>query len=484
MKSWLIRNKRYAVALFVIIQAFLVASYFLSKPDAPLLFSRIISPTTIPSDTEYLVAYTEDPYSDVTVAGRDLFPLYDLLFSRFLSFEKGYFQPDILRSWSMLSSEGEKQIWHLSIRDDVFFHNGRPLTREDILYSLAIAQSRIPALEKSSFTFLDDYTIEVTTSDPSLIMTLSSFFIVPREHMEGDMTGSGPFMAIADRPDGSDTRMVTLVPSAHQSLEKPRTTIEVEIFSSPHRFIARAVEHMKQKHVMTMTNIPAEYAPTFRQYCFVDESYDLQPLFFLKNRRSSVFDAHIDSIVSYVLQTEKVSIKNLVPNAFLLTQFASPGVQGYQPDITVFSSGGSAPETAYGTKLTAYASYDTLPILSFLAGHLNAFGISLDIIPVDESSLQEAIRQHLGDLYLVTYNYNERPTLASLYEAIFSDNGVFFTGLPGTETADRLIGEYHAATTIFNEEKVIKNMVPELTTDIGYPLFDRVRVNAVCGEQS
>ncbi len=483
MKSWLIRNKRYAVALFIVIQAFLVASYFLEKPDVSLFFSRIISPTALPLDTEYLAVYTEDPYGDVITPNRDLFPLHDFLFSRFISFKNGYFQPGILGSWSMLSSERENQTWHLSIRDDVFFHNGRPLNPEDILYSLSVARLRIPALEKSSFTFLDDYTIEVVTSDPSIVMTLSSFFIVPKDHKEGDMTGSGPFMAIADRSDGSDARIVTLVPAAHQTLEKPRTTIEVEIFSSPHRFIARAVEHMKQKHTMTMANIPAEYAPTFRQYCFVDELYDLQPLFLLKNRRSTVFDARIDSIVSYVLQTEKVSIKNLVPNAFLLTQFASPGVQGYQPDITVFSSKGSAPETAYGTKLTAYASYDTLPILSFLAGHLNAFGVSLNIIPVDESALQKAIRQHLGDVYLVTYDYNERPTLASFYEAIFSDDGVLSTGLPGTETADALIGEYHAANTIFNEENVVKKMVPELDTDIGYPLFDRVRVNAVCGEQ-
>ncbi len=68
-------------------------------------------------------------------AGED-YIVYDLVYDSLLNIDlEGNFQPEVATDWSV-SDDG--LTWTLTIRDDITFHDGTPLTAEDVVYSLTL----------------------------------------------------------------------------------------------------------------------------------------------------------------------------------------------------------------------------------------------------------------------------------------------------------------------------------------------------------
>ncbi len=75
-----------------------------------------------PTSTRGLESWTED------------FIIYDLVYDSLVDLDlEGNFQPEVATDWSV-SDDG--LTWTLTIRDDITFHDGTPLTAEDVVYSL------------------------------------------------------------------------------------------------------------------------------------------------------------------------------------------------------------------------------------------------------------------------------------------------------------------------------------------------------------
>jgi peptide/nickel transport system substrate-binding protein len=107
---------------------------------------------------------------------------------------------DLATDWSV-SDDG--RTWTVSIRDDVTFHDGEPLTAADVAYTYETAASRgglVDLADLASAVVLDDTTVELTLTQPrsTFLAQLTTVGIVPAHaHGEGygrDPVGSGPFV--------------------------------------------------------------------------------------------------------------------------------------------------------------------------------------------------------------------------------------------------------------------------------------------------
>lgn len=116
-------------------------------------------------------------------------------------------EPALATEWT---TSDDSLTWTFTLRDDVVFHNGRPLTAADVVYSLerirdpevgAGPSYRLAAVD--TITALDDHTVEITVTAPTpnlltLIGGYKGMAIVAEENVaDGSIDihpiGTGPF---------------------------------------------------------------------------------------------------------------------------------------------------------------------------------------------------------------------------------------------------------------------------------------------------
>ncbi|MEX2536833.1 MAG: ABC transporter substrate-binding protein [Trueperaceae bacterium] len=122
-------------------------------------------------------------------------------------------EPALAESWKV-SEDG--LIYTFMLRDDVTFHNGRPMTAADVVYSFErIMAEETASPQASRFNVVsgaravDDHTVEFSLSEPfaPFLSNLTNLSVVPREVIEehGDLqqvaVGTGPFMLGEIVPD-------------------------------------------------------------------------------------------------------------------------------------------------------------------------------------------------------------------------------------------------------------------------------------------
>ena len=137
--------------------------------------------------------------------------LYNLVYDALLNIDlEGNFQPKVASDWSV-SDDG--LTWTLTIRDDITFHDGTPLTADDVVYSLTLFRDTLdfPYLPSylTPFTTIeavDATTVTLTSEAPvaAFDYRMPAMFILPKHIWEAvddpitfpndEMIGSGPFV--------------------------------------------------------------------------------------------------------------------------------------------------------------------------------------------------------------------------------------------------------------------------------------------------
>lgn len=135
--------------------------------------------------------------------------MYNLMYDSLLNIDlEGNFQPEIATEWSV-SDDG--LTWTLTIRDDVVFHDGEPLTAEDVVFSLTLYRDTeaFPFLPSYLTPFTDIQAVDATTITMTAEAPVAAFeyrlpamYVLPQHIWEGvdattftndEMIGSGPF---------------------------------------------------------------------------------------------------------------------------------------------------------------------------------------------------------------------------------------------------------------------------------------------------
>ncbi len=140
-----------------------------------------------------------DPCSDSTSGSTSIFPLlYSFLF---VPDDEGRLEPDLALRWD---HDAESSSWSIQLRNDAFFHDGRPVTSRDVEYSLLrfFKNERpcvfplIDGITRSSETSLS---IRLKEGEAGFLMKIWDIPIVqdPGEASscaDNRPVGSGPFM--------------------------------------------------------------------------------------------------------------------------------------------------------------------------------------------------------------------------------------------------------------------------------------------------
>ncbi|HYG72524.1 MAG TPA: ABC transporter substrate-binding protein [Actinomycetota bacterium] len=140
----------------------------------------------------------------------EAFTLYELVYDTPVAVTAdGAFVPELASDWEV-SDDG--LVWTLTIRDDVTFHDGEPLTAEDVAFSIELYRDNdaFPFLPSYAAPFVDvevpdDTTVVLTTEEPiNTFEPYMAFIYVVPEHVwselddpvgfeNEEMVGSGPF---------------------------------------------------------------------------------------------------------------------------------------------------------------------------------------------------------------------------------------------------------------------------------------------------
>lgn len=175
-------------------------------PDAELRVAFLITPVSL------------DPHSERHVGDRHaLYPIWDTLVQLA---DDGSVQPSVAESWEF-NEAGD--VLTFTLRDDVVFHDGTPVTAEAVKLSIERLQtsdevslsvaSSVDEIE--SVEAPDDTTLVINLSSPSAVVLVDlaamAGAIINPEYLDADLTvppaeaGSGPFVVSDFTPDVSVT---------------------------------------------------------------------------------------------------------------------------------------------------------------------------------------------------------------------------------------------------------------------------------------
>ena len=153
----------------------------------------------------------------------EAYTLYELVYDTPIAYTReGDFVPELATEWS--SSE-DGLTWTLTIRDDAVFHDGTPVTAEDVAFSMQLYKDTedFPYLPSYASYFEtieapDETTVVLTTAEPigNFESNIVFMYVLPRhvwEEVEDpvafeneEMIGSGPFM-LTENEQGTFTRL-------------------------------------------------------------------------------------------------------------------------------------------------------------------------------------------------------------------------------------------------------------------------------------
>jgi len=151
------------------------------------------------------------------------YTLYELVYDTPINIDaNGAYKPELATDWSV-SDDG--LTWTLTIRDDATFHDGEPVTAEDVAFSIQLYKDTedFPYLPSYASYFetieaTDDTHVVLTTADPlgNFEANMVFMYVLPKHIWEGvddpvafdnaEMIGSGPFK-LAENSQGEFTQL-------------------------------------------------------------------------------------------------------------------------------------------------------------------------------------------------------------------------------------------------------------------------------------
>ena len=225
--------------------------------------------------------------------------------------EKLEIEPSLAASWEVLSPT----VWRFHLREGVKFHNGAPLTADDVIASFTRVsdpasplRGNLPAYKGS--TKVDDLTVDVelTPNYPLLLNDLTNIVIFDKEWLvannaekptdfgkgvEGYATnhanGTGPFMITERKPDAQ-----TVFVRNPDWWDKPRHNIDKIIFT-PITSPATRVAAMLSGEIDFTNNAPLQDLPRLQASgdLKVLATNELRTLFYLFNWGDKLQDSDV-----------------------------------------------------------------------------------------------------------------------------------------------------------------------------------------------
>lgn len=320
-----------------------------------LSFFRVQVPAVGGSYTEGVVGTIQrlNPiYAPLSDAEMDL---SRLLFSGLMRIDsKGRLVSDIAANYTL--SE-DKKLYTFTLRNDVFWHDGEPLTAKDVAYTIETIQrpeSASPLLVSFQgviVTVVDDYTITFTLSEPfPAFLNALTVGIIP-EHIWSDTAlatlpivqknlqpvGTGPFAL--DKLIKDENGVITRVELDRfgDYYRQPPFLKELNfVFFTEYEGDGGVIAALRQGQVDGLHAIPNELKDRVARRGM--ELYTLQfsqyTALFLNQQNSALKQSAVRDALSLAIDKERLLKEAIDNNGFVIDGPLLPGFPGYTEDAT------------------------------------------------------------------------------------------------------------------------------------------------------
>lgn len=226
-------------------------------------------------------------------------------------------------------------IWEFRLRPDVQFHNGSPLTVDDVIFSLNKAKNDTSSGVKdlasgiAEVKKIDEKIFQIITvsPDPLLLSKLSSILIFPKSEVPGESVGTGPY-----RLDKTEKGTLYLTRFADYWGDRPAfDKVELKTFASKDEKLAA----LKNGDCDIVANVPPEQAADFKFEKFTLQTLPTLEVNFLMFNFDGIFkEKTLRQAVSVALRISDLA-KYAKGFAAPAEQFVGNGVFGYDPTISI-----------------------------------------------------------------------------------------------------------------------------------------------------
>jgi peptide/nickel transport system substrate-binding protein len=271
--------------------------------------------------------------------------LQQLLFSSLVHTDAQYrIQPDLAESWE--TPDPVTYIFHL--RHDATFHDGRPVTSKDVLYTFnSLKDGSIKTTKAGAYRVVqsidapDDYTVVFKLQEPFAPflwnLTRGTIGIVPDgagPNFAATLNGSGPFKFVRYVQDSE------LVIERNDSYFGPKPKVKTVRFKIIPEAISRALELRKGSVDMATNNLTPDMIDVFRN------NPDLQVVsvtgspyqYFAFNMQDPIFrDVRVRQAIAYAIDREKIVKYVLRDQAKLASSVLPPINWAYEPNVKTYN---------------------------------------------------------------------------------------------------------------------------------------------------
>ncbi|HEX9799001.1 MAG TPA: ABC transporter substrate-binding protein [Thermoanaerobaculia bacterium] len=406
-------------------------------------------PPTLPTDNSLTIALESAPIQfDPRVAtDQSSSRVFELAMNGLVTKdENGRFVPDLAERWELLDG-GTR--WRFHLRRDVVFHDGRPLSAADVVWTYSgLVDGTLASAKRGAYAqvagvaAVDEHTVDFTTRGPfgALLGNLTAYVaVVPAgrtpEEMNERPIGTGPFRVVGRSPERVEL-------AAFDGFFRGRPPLDRVVLREVPDATVRVLELRKGTVQLVVNGLPPDVVPLFegderfrvvRQtgsgYIYLGLNLEDPILADLRVRRALALSLDRETLVRTLWRGLGVPTETMLPPGFwarhdelepiphdpaaamvLLDEAGFPDPDG---------PGGAAPRLT----LTYKTSTDETSVLQaqVLQAMAAAAGIRLEIRSLEFATLFSDVQRGIFQLFSLTRTGIDDP---DIYALVFHSRNV------------------------------------------------------------
>jgi peptide/nickel transport system substrate-binding protein len=400
-------------------------------------------------------------------------------------------------SWGVVRDN----IWEFRLRPNVFFHNGKALNADDVVYSINYAQTAVKSELRNLLIGIktvkavsnDKVLIETIDPDPLLLTKLSSVFIFPKDYNDfTEPVGTGPYKFIKQSKDELSMERFDDYWGKKPSYKNVfiKTIVDRK----------QRISALDEGAVDILADVPPNVACSFTSYSSFkgcnkinNDNYavksipSLEVSFIMFNPKNEVLKdmkirKALTNIFEYVI-FEDMAFGFAVP----ASQFVSNGVFGYNPDIKKRDYDISTAKELINKLFRSSFERPTIifdypdvlqPIGSYVRDQFSDVGIDIVLNPLQPALLESKIKLGESEMYFFGWKSEQGDAADFLFSVVHSKggngygvfNGINYRNVEVDDALDSSRSMMDPEKRLKLLQKVMKQIIEEDV--VGVPLFE------------
>lgn len=263
--------------------------------------------------------------------------------------ENGRIVPDLAESWTVT----EGRIYQFHLKSDLFWHDGRPLTIDDVIFSYSILQdpglAEIPGLpapwRSVTVEKLDDRTLQITLPQPfAPFLDLTTVGILPQHIYQGTPARTLVTEPLTANPIGAGPMRIVEMTPDHVRLEPSSVNGDASPFISALEFrffpdygnVVAAFESQQIDGLSLLAPGDARNAAArtdIQLFSSVESGYK-NVVLNVNNPNAPFFqERNVRQALLYAIDRERLIAEALSGQGIVASGLVAPGHWAYTPDV-------------------------------------------------------------------------------------------------------------------------------------------------------